>query len=67
MPEPSSAVPDIFEGYDTFLYDLKARIQSAQIRAALSVNREMILLYWQIGNAILERQLSATARTGFGP
>ena len=47
---------DFFEGYDAFLHDLKARIQAAQIKAALSVNREMILLYWEIGNAILGRQ-----------
>jgi hypothetical protein len=36
--------------------DLKARIRSAQVRAALSVNRELVLLYQQIGSAILVRQ-----------
>ncbi len=36
--------------------ELKARIQSAQIRAALAVNRELVTLYWQTGRDILARQ-----------
>ncbi len=44
------------QGYQELLGDLKERIRSAQIRAALSVNRELIGLYWQIGRAISERQ-----------
>jgi len=44
------------EGYQALLSDLKERIASAQLRAALSVNRELIALYWQIGRAIQERQ-----------
>jgi predicted nuclease of restriction endonuclease-like (RecB) superfamily len=43
-------------GYEDFLRDLKSRIQTAQIRAALAVNRELVLLYWQIGRDILTRQ-----------
>ena len=43
-------------GYANWLADLKGRIQSTQQRAALSVNRELVLLYWQIGRDILERQ-----------
>jgi predicted nuclease of restriction endonuclease-like (RecB) superfamily len=38
------------------LQNLKERIRHAQVRAALSVNRELILLYWQIGREILNRQ-----------
>ena len=49
-------------GYDTFLHDLKARIRAARTRAALAVNRELVLLYWQIGRDILERQ----EREGWG-
>lgn len=44
------------DSYAQFLADLKSRIQAAQIRASLSVNRELVLLYWQIGRDILERQ-----------
>lgn len=43
-------------GYTDWLADLKARIHSAQQRAALAVNRELVLLYWQIGRDILDRQ-----------
>ena len=44
------------EGYDEFLRGLKERIRTAQVRAALAVNRELVLLYWRIGQDILERQ-----------
>ena len=44
------------EEYARLLDDLKARIRGARIRAALAVNRELALLYWQIGRAIAARQ-----------
>jgi len=44
------------ENYDAFLRDLKDRIRAAQVRTVLTVNRELILLYWGIGREILERQ-----------
>lgn len=48
---------DLLSGdYDRFLHELKERIRNAQIRAALAVNRELVLLYWQIGQEILIRQ-----------
>jgi predicted nuclease of restriction endonuclease-like (RecB) superfamily len=43
-------------GYEDFLRELKIRISSAQLRAAISVNKELVLLYWQIGQDILNRQ-----------
>lgn len=43
-------------GYAKFLEDVKSRIRTAQIKAALSVNRELIQLYWSIGRDIVERQ-----------
>jgi predicted nuclease of restriction endonuclease-like (RecB) superfamily len=42
--------------YDAFLSTLKQRIRTAQVRAALAVNQELVLLYWQIGREILQRQ-----------
>jgi hypothetical protein len=42
--------------YTVLLEDLKARIANAQVRAALAVNRELVLLYWQIGQTILLQQ-----------
>ncbi len=35
---------------------LKQKIQSARRKAVLSVNRELITLYWEIGRSILEKQ-----------
>jgi predicted nuclease of restriction endonuclease-like (RecB) superfamily len=43
-------------GYDQLLGELKDRIRGAQIRAGLAVNRELVLLYWQIGRDILQQQ-----------
>jgi predicted nuclease of restriction endonuclease-like (RecB) superfamily len=43
------------KGYLKLLQGLKARIQGAQFQAAVAVNRELILLYWQIGADILAR------------
>ena len=48
--------PELPDRYDAFLQELKERIRSAQVRAALSVNRELVLLYWGIGRDILIRQ-----------
>jgi len=44
------------DGYSDWLSDLKNRIHHAQQRASLAVNRELVLLYWQIGQDILQRQ-----------
>jgi predicted nuclease of restriction endonuclease-like (RecB) superfamily len=49
-------------GYAALLDDLKARIRTTQIKASLAVNRELTLLYWHIGKAIVERQ----QREGWG-
>lgn len=53
MNEIRSAAP---AGYGELLTELKQRIQNAQLRASLAVNRELVLLYWQIGREILTRQ-----------
>ncbi len=45
--------------YPDLLQRLKTRIREGRVRAALSVNRELILLYHEIGQAILERQTQA--------
>jgi len=47
--------------YAEFLTDLKERIRGAQITAARAVNRELILLYWDIGRAMKERSCSREA------
>lgn len=50
------------EGYADWLAELKNRIHTAQQRATLAVNRELVMLYWQIGCDILARQ----AELGWG-
>ncbi|MEQ1732307.1 MAG: PDDEXK nuclease domain-containing protein [Bacteroidia bacterium] len=42
--------------YTSLLRDIKLKIQHAQLRAVLSVNAEMITLYWHIGNSIATQQ-----------
>ena len=42
--------------YRRFIEDLKARVISARICAARAMNRDMILLYWDIGRGIVEKQ-----------
>src|SRR5580700_6896561 len=44
------------KSYQDLLARLKSQIQTAQVRAALAVNQELVLLYWQIGKEILTRQ-----------
>lgn len=43
-------------GYSGLLDELKQRIRSVQLKATVSVNRELISLYWYIGKSISERQ-----------
>src|SRR5947209_13252695 len=67
MPTPKGElVPSVFtalpQGYAELLEELKGRFRTAQLKAALSVNREMIQLYWDIGRLIVERQ----EREGWG-
>jgi hypothetical protein len=42
--------------YKNWIQDLKQRICTAQIKASLAVNSEMILLYWDIGKSIVQKQ-----------
>lgn len=42
--------------YRDLLARLKSQIRTAQVRAAVAVNQELVLLYWGIGKEILTRQ-----------
>ena len=46
------------EAYTNFLSELKTRIRGAQLRAVHAINAEVTLLYWDIGQDILQRQAS---------
>jgi predicted nuclease of restriction endonuclease-like (RecB) superfamily len=42
--------------YLDWFVSIKSKINTAQIKAALSVNTELINLYWEIGKSIVEKQ-----------
>ena len=52
----SKAVTPLPADYAPLLAEIKARVQSARVKAGLAANREMLTLYWDIGRLILERQ-----------
>ena len=47
------------DSYASLLAELKERIRTARLKAAVAVNEELILLYWSIGRDILDRQTAA--------
>ena len=50
------------DAYRALLDDLKSRVRSARLGAALAANTAVLRLYWDIGRQILERQ----AALGYG-
>jgi len=42
--------------YRDWLRDLKQQIKTSQIKASLSINTQMLMLYWDIGRQIIEKQ-----------
>ena len=46
----------IEKDYYNILEGLKEKIRLARQKAALAVNRELLQVYWEIGNAILQQQ-----------
>ncbi len=54
-PPTRSGMP---AGYAGTLKSLKERIRNERIRVALSANSAMVMMYWEIGRIILERQSS---------
>ncbi len=51
-----SQILHLDENYTHFLNDIKTRLKTAQIRAALAANRELIKFYWQLGFDLIEKQ-----------
>ena len=45
--------------YAQFLTDLKTRIRTAQVKATLAANRELVALYFDVGRLLVERQENA--------
>lgn len=51
-----AGVSEIVQGYVELLGQIKQRIRSGQYEALRAVNRELITLYWDIGQLIVTRQ-----------
>jgi len=47
--------PKTNEEYISWVVELKQLINSSQIKASLSVNREMLTMYWEIGQSISQK------------
>lgn len=47
------------QDYPTFLTELKQRVLAARVRAIRAVNYDLVLLYWDIGQGIVEKQKHA--------
>ena len=53
------------EDYRQWLTELKSKIRSSQIKAAVAINSELIRLYWNLGQQIVEKQENAQWGSGF--
>ena len=47
------------EVYQSWLVQIKDRIRVSQLKAAIRVNTELILVYWQLGKEIIQKQQEA--------
>ena len=47
---------ELSQAYLETLKEIKDKVQSSQIKAAVKVNQELIQLYWEIGTAISQKQ-----------
>jgi predicted nuclease of restriction endonuclease-like (RecB) superfamily len=51
--------------YASWLKELKTTIQKRQLKAAVAINYEIIMLYWELGNEIVQKQENAKWGSGF--
>jgi len=52
-------------GYKKWLVELKAKVRSAQLKAAVKVNTELLKFYWELGAEIMEKQENSSWGDGF--
>ncbi len=55
MPAPDT-LPAMPEAYPVLLSGIKAIVVRERLKAVMSANATLVLMYWEIGRAILERQ-----------
>ena len=53
------------QDYKEWVKSISARYRQCQIKAAVSVNRELISFYWSLGRDIVEREAEKTYGSGF--
>ena len=51
--------------YKNWFIALKTNIRQRQIKAAMAVNSQLILMYWELGKEIVEKQEQAKWGSGF--
>jgi len=51
--------------YFSFIQDIKQRVQRSQIKAAVSINQELLQLYWDMAARIVEKQKQTSWGDGF--
>ena len=56
MKKTTDTALTITADYRQFIEELKARVATARVSAARKINHELILLYWDIGRGIVEKQ-----------
>ena len=54
LPAPAADTPPA--GYGDFLAEVKTQIRQRQLQALRAVNRELLALYWWLGENIAQRQ-----------
>jgi len=42
--------------YKKWIIDLKSKLKQAQLKAAVTVNQQLLMFYWELGTDILEKQ-----------
>ena len=56
MSEDEELSVNFTQDYRVFLAELKDKIRSARLKAALAINKEVIELYWHMGKQIIEKK-----------
>ena len=53
------------EQYKAWVTELKERYRKSQIKAAVSVNRELLIFYWSLGRDIVKQKAGSKWGSGF--
>lgn len=49
-------ITENLQGYKQLLGEIKEKVKSSQLKAAVAVNKELIQLYWEIGTSLIKKQ-----------